>query len=121
MTTAAAFFGDPEVLDELSVQYGYEIVSYIVPTVMAMLLVRGEGASTEEKLRIFHDDLRHSVSSVLQWMGDPDNLDRCLDRMIEDGIHRSREIFPAVDAFLEGRFDQFFQEISAEFRLPETG
>ena len=121
MTTAAEFFGDPFVLDEISVIYGEDIVSRIVPVVMGMLLARDAGASAEENLRVFHDDLCYAVSSVFRWMGDADNLGRCLAPMIDDGISRSRKIFPAVDAFLRGEFDQFFQQIAPSFQVPESG
>ena len=121
MTTAAEFYGDPFVLDEIAVMYSEDIVSRIVPVVMGMLLARDAGASADENLRIFHDDLRYAVSSAFRWMGDPDNLDRSLDRMIEAGVNRSREIFPAVDAFMRGEFDQFFQQIAPSFQVPESG
>ena len=121
MTTVAEFYSDPEALEEMGILYAVNVVDRVVPVVMAMLEVRETEASTDEKLRIFHDDLRFAVSAVLRWMGDPVNLDRCLNRMMCDGIDQSRKIFPAVDAFLRGEFDQFFQKISAGFQIPETG
>ena len=120
--TTAEFFGDPVVLEELAPIYCAEMVSTIVPVVMGMLLARETGgAAPEEKLSVLHDDLRRSIPLVLRWMGDPDNIERHLDRMIDDGISQSRKTFPAVDAFMRGEFDQFFQQIAPSFQVPESG
>ena len=121
MTTATEFFGDPEVLDDLAPVYCAETVSTIVPTVMGMLVDResGSSASPEEKLRIFHDDLRRSIPSIFRWMGDPANIERHLDQMIDDGINQSRKTFPAVDAFMRGEFDDFLRDMCAVFQLAE--
>lgn len=121
MTTAAEFYGDPEILDELAVLYGGEMASCIVPTVMGMLVARETSVSDEKMQRIFHDDLRLAVISILRWMGNPANQDRFLDQILCEGTTRSRRIFPAVEAFMDGRFDQFFQEIIAEFNMSESG
>ena len=120
MTAAAEFFGDPEMLEELTPFYYAETVNTIVPAIMGMLLARETGDSTpEEKLRILHDDLRRSIPLVFRWMGDPDNIERHLDQMIDDGIRQSRKTFPAVDAFMRGEFDDFMRDMCAAFRLPE--
>ena len=117
MTTAAEFFGDPEILEELAPIYCAETVATIVPAVMGTTLARETGdAAPEEKVRVMHDDLRRSIPLVLRWMGDPDNIERHLDRMIDDGISQSRKTFPAVDAFMRGEFDQFFQQIAPSFQ-----
>lgn len=121
MTTAAEFFGDPEILDELVPLYGADVVSAFVPTVMGMLVVREKSASTNEKQRIFRADLRYATLAVFRWIGDPTKTDRYLDQIMDEGIDTAQKKFPAVTAFLEGRFEQFFQEMSAEFNMPETG
>ena len=120
MTTAAEFFGDPEVLNELAPIYCGETVSTIVPTVMGMLLTRETGdATTEERLRILHDDLRRAIPFVLRWMGDADNIERHLDQMINDGISQSRKTFPAVDAFMRGEIDGFVRNMCMDLQIPE--
>ena len=120
MTTAVEFFGDREILEELAPVYCAETVSTIVPSVMGMLLAREAGDATpEERLRILYDDLRRSIPLVLHWMGDADNIERYLDRMIDDGISQSRKTFPAVDAFMRGEFDDFLRDMCAVFQLAE--
>ncbi|OCB03101.1 hypothetical protein BBC27_09640 [Acidithiobacillus ferrivorans] len=121
MTTAAEFFGDPEVLDELVVLYGADVVSALVPAVMGMLVVREATASMDEKQRIFRTDLRYATLAVFRWIGDPAKMDRYLDQIMNEGIDTAQKKFPAVTAFLDGRFDQFFQEICAAFHIPESG
>lgn len=122
MTAAAEFFSDPEVLDELAVLYCADVVASIVPTVMGMLMARGDGAaSADEKLRIFRDDLRRSIPPVLRWMGDADHIERYLDQMIDKGVNQSGKIFPAVDAFLRGESDRFLRDMCAELNIPEPG
>ncbi len=119
MTTAAEFFGDPEVMDELVVRHGADVVAAIVPTVMGILVVREAGSATgTDKQRMFRDDLRYATTALFLGLGDPARLEKFLDRTMEDGIDSSQRMFPAVTAFLEGRFDQFLQEICASFDLP---
>lgn len=118
MTTAAEFFGDPEILDDLVPLYGADVVSALVPAVMGMLVVRETTASTVEKQRIFRADLHTAALAVFRWMGDPNNMDRYLDQIMDEGVDTAQEKFPAVTAFLDGRYEQFFQEITATFNIP---
>jgi hypothetical protein len=121
VTTAAEFFGDQEILDELVPIYGADVVSFFVPAVMGMLVVRETTASTDEKQHIFRDDLRYAASAVFRWMGDPANVERWLDQIMDDGIDAAQKRYPSVTSFLDGRFDQFFQEISASFHVDSCG
>ncbi|MBU2720565.1 hypothetical protein HF563_14590 [Acidithiobacillus ferridurans] len=120
MTTAAEFFGDQEILDELVPLYASDVVATFLPTVMGMLVVRETTASTLEKQRIFRADLRYASIAVFRWMSDPVNLERYLDQIMDEGIDTAQKRFPAVTAFLDGRFEQFLQEITATFvDMPE--
>ncbi|MBU2855924.1 hypothetical protein HF289_03230 [Acidithiobacillus ferrooxidans] len=122
MTTAAEFFGDPEILDELVPLYGADVVSALVPTVMGMLVVRETTASTIEKQRMFRADLRYATLAVFRWMGEPSNMDRFLEPIMDEGIEAAQKKFPAVAAFLDGRFEHFLQEMTATFSsMPGPG
>ncbi|MHB8250662.1 hypothetical protein [Acidithiobacillus sp.] len=122
MTTAAEFFGDPEILDELVPLYCADVVATFLPTVMGMLVVRETTASTLEKQRIFRADLRYATLAVFRWMGDTSNMDRFLEPIMDEGIEAAQKRFPAVTAFLDGRFEHFLQEMTATFAsMPEPG
>ncbi len=125
MTTAAEFYGDPAVLDELAVLYSGITVSFLAPVVIGMLAGREEDSGRflpdQERQHIFRDDVRTASIAVLHAMGDPARLNMRLDQIMREGTEIARKEYPAVDAFLRGEFDDFMRKVLADPSPSESG